>query len=100
MFEPLIYYKQLKEFIRGECNWKCKAGRHFFSVDTDGRFLLCSDSVPLNMNILSMDKDYWKKFKNKFYSQLQHCNKTCPENYAYCSSYYNDHKLEFFRRKF
>jgi MoaA/NifB/PqqE/SkfB family radical SAM enzyme len=100
MFEPLEYYEQLSSFIRGKCSWKCRAGRHFFSVDADGRFLLCSDHKPLSENILKLDKNYYSKHKKVFAEQLKKCNSSCTENYAFCSGYYNDHKIKFFTTRF
>lgn len=95
MFEPLEYYIQLKDFIRGKFDWHCTAGRHFFSVDADGKFLLCSDSKPLDINIMQMGKDYWKAHKDTFKAQLARCNATCPENYAYCAGHFSKNKMEF-----
>ena len=95
MFEPPEYFHKLKEFIRGKHDWKCRAGRHFFAVDADGRFMLCSDSKPIEKNLMDMDKHYYKIHKDDFDRQLAVCNRTCTENFAFCSSHYSDHKIEF-----
>ena len=100
MFEPLWYYENLKNFVRGKCNWKCRAGRHFFSVDTDGKFMLCSDLKPLKVNLLDLGKDYWERYKKEFDKQIKKCNKTCPENYAVCDWRYNENKWGFFGGRF
>lgn len=100
IFEPLCYYEKLHDFIRGKHDWECRAGRHFFSVDADGKFLLCSDSDPVPQNLMDMDKHYYRKHKHAFRKQLRKCNKTCTENYAFCASHYNDHKFEFLMTTF
>lgn len=100
MFEPLVYYEGLGRFIRGECSWTCKAGRHFFAVDADGQLSLCSDGWKMGVDLLELDKDYYRKFRSEFRKRLRSCNRSCTENYAFCSSYYNDNKLRFMFERF
>lgn len=100
VFEPVFVYERMKEFVRGKYSWRCNAGRHFFSVDCDGKVSLCPESVSLDIYFLSLDKEYYRKHKKIFFRQLKACNKSCVENYAVCESYYSDHKLNFFLRGF
>jgi len=96
IFEPIHCYEHMKEFIRGRYNWRCGAGRHFFSVGLGGEISLCPETKSLGVNIKGIDKNYYQTYKGMFEKRLVECNKSCVENYALCESYYSSHKLRFF----
>lgn len=98
LVDPIEYYENIPRFIEDpDMDWYCASGEYMFSVDCDGKFLLCTGAVPEKMSIFDIDRDYHIKIKKKRDAMFRTCKKRCFGSCAYSTSYFIKHPLSFLK---
>lgn len=83
IFEPMQYLKDMKKFVKKEIDWYCCAGKHYFSVDCDGKFQICAALPAEDVSIFDVGRDYFSRFREIREKRLARCRKVCFSDALY-----------------
>ncbi len=97
--EPTEYYRAIKQWIKGEADWDCGAGKYSMSVDLDGRVAICGYLPYSEINIMDLDRNYYEKLLPEREKYMGWCTKKCLPSCMFCSSFYRQHPLKFLYKK-
>jgi MoaA/NifB/PqqE/SkfB family radical SAM enzyme len=94
LMDPVGYLEGIKEYVDGKTDWVCQAGRYFFSVDSDGSVQLCTGLKPYSVNILDIDKDFFRKRQQEINETMKWCKTKCYSNCSFTTSYFMHHPIK------
>jgi len=85
VMDPFAYYHGMKDYIKGNKDWDCSAGKYAFAVDYDGSIQLCYALKPYNgINILDddFDENFFKRpeIRQKRIKTQNWCTNRCFAN--------------------
>lgn len=100
--EPNEYYHAMKRHVRGEAGiWKCDAGKHHLTIDSDGAIMQCSVLLDgLGTTVFELDKRYFEKLENAIEDNLRKCNDNCLAAAYFCSRHYRNNPTSIFAQGF
>jgi MoaA/NifB/PqqE/SkfB family radical SAM enzyme len=96
IIDPVQYFEGIKKYIHQGLDWYCSAGEYYFSVDSDGRFQICSALPAESMSIFEIDSGYGKKIRELREKRLKSCKEICFSNCMYTTSYFVKNPFQFF----
>lgn len=90
VMEPIQYFRDIKKFVNGETGfWDCHAGNYTFSVDYNGKLLVCTGQAPEEISIFDIDRNYYDKTQKLAEEKMARgCKEICLVNCMYDTSYY------------
>lgn len=88
------YFEGIKDYVNGETDWGCTAGKYSFSVDSDGSVQLCAGLKPYPINIMEIDSNFFKNKTEEIKKIKEVCQKKCYSNCHNTAAYFIEHPLK------
>lgn len=98
IIDPVQYFQDIKTFCTCGIDWNCGAGKQTFSIDSDGKILMCGNLKPEDYSVFDIDRDFFNKIKDQRRKRLSYCKKICLCNCYYTTTYFFSHPLSFIKQ--